>query len=138
MRPSVAELGERVRTRLRAALTGAVRRALEARRADQAEALLEADRLRTALPRVEAAVAAVRDQLDRSPVDLNTTVHAAHRRDPRVSALFALRGLPACLDCAVGADETLAEAAFGEGFVAAELVAEINRLLGPREGGHAG
>jgi hypothetical protein len=59
------------------------------------------------------------------------TVHAAHDRDPRAAVLFGERGLPRCLDCAVGADETLAEAATGEGF-------DLEVLLGLLNGSRAG
>ena len=130
MKARLAALGARARAAVRAALAASVRRELRPRREALAEAEAEREGLRGVLPRVEAAAAVAREQLDRGPVGPQTTVHAAHRRDPRVAALFARRGLPACLDCAVGADETLAEAAFGEGFAAHELVEEINRLLG--------
>jgi hypothetical protein len=65
------------------------------------------------------------DRHGRGPIDADTTVHAALARSPRTAAALARRGLPACADCAVGADETLAEAAFGEGFDLDGLLAEL-------------
>lgn len=95
------------------------------------QAAIDADlrACRALLPRLEQQLAAARLRLDRSPVTGTTTVHAAHARHPGVGALFAARGLPACPDCAVGADETLAEAAFGEGFDLAGLIKEIRALV---------
>lgn len=69
------------------------------------------------------------ERLDRQPVDGETTVHAAHRRHPHVAAIFASYGLPRCLDCAVGVDESLEEAAFGEELSLQELLQRINGLL---------
>lgn len=66
------------------------------------------------------------DRHGRGPIDADTTVHAALARSPRAAAALARRGLPACVDCAVGADETLAEAAFGEGFDLDGLLAELH------------
>lgn len=138
MKERLAGLAGRAQGALRSALTASARRVLAERRAPLEQAREELGALRVALPRVEAAVVEARERLERGPVDLGTTVHAAHRRDPRVQALFARRGLPACLDCAVGADETLGEAAFGEGFGAGELIEEINLLLGHRSGAVGG
>lgn len=67
-------------------------------------------------------------RLDRSPFVAGLTVHAAHARHPGVGAIFARHGLPRCPDCAVGADETLAEAAFGEGLELTGLLTELNEL----------
>jgi hypothetical protein len=57
------------------------------------------------------------------------TVHAAWARHPGVAAVFAARHLPACPDCAVGADETLAEAAFGYALDLQRLLDQLNGLL---------
>ncbi len=65
-----------------------------------------------------------------APLDGQLTVHAAHARHPGVRALFARRGLPHCPACAVGADESLSEAAFGEDFDLNGLIAEIHALEG--------
>lgn len=123
---------------LRAALSAAIRAELEAGmrdrlvpRFDAVRALRgEVDALRRHSDEFETALGRVEAARRREPVTVATTVHDAHARHPGVQALFARRGLPACPDCAVGADETLAEAALGEGLVASELVEEINRLLG--------
>ncbi len=103
-----------VAPRLRALLEGEVRRHLDARRMDAAETDLSATR--ATLDACEARVRTLRVRYDLAPVGPHTTVHAALARDPRVEAALAARGLPHCRDCAVGAEETLAEAAFGEGF----------------------
>lgn len=57
------------------------------------------------------------------------TVHAAWRRHPGVAKVFASRGLPDCPSCAVGVDETLAEAADGYQIPRDELIAELQALL---------
>lgn len=88
------------------------------------------DRARADLAALERRVADARARHDPRPVDATTTVHAAHARHPGVAALFAARGLPRCTDCAVGADETLAEAALGEGFHLDTLLDEIRALEG--------
>lgn len=67
-------------------------------------------------------------RLDPGPFRPDMTVHAAHARDPRARAAFARRGLPGCPDCAVGTDETLAQAAFAEGFSLSELLDELREL----------
>lgn len=69
------------------------------------------------------------ERLDRQPFSLSTPIHVAWRRHPGVAGVFHRYGLPRCLDCAVGADETLAEAALSEGFSADQLLAELNALL---------
>ena len=68
-------------------------------------------------------------RLSRTPFHAGMSIHATHARHPGVQALFARRGLPACTDCAVGADETLEEAAFGEGFDLDGLLHDMNALL---------
>jgi hypothetical protein len=94
----------------------------------------EADELRSGVTAIEKRGVAVLARLDVSPLTGATTVHAAHARHPGVQAVFARHGLPRCTDCAVGADETLAEAAFGEGMELASLLAELNALLGEDPG----
>jgi hypothetical protein len=117
-----------VNGRARAWLGSRVTAALQPRR----DALTEADEiLRAARPAAGRLGARIdRDLLrfDLSPFSPRMTVHAAHARHPGVREAFARRGLPRCEDCAVGADETLAEAAFGEGFDVEALVAELEAL----------
>lgn len=112
----MVDLVARVRARLRRLLEARVRAALADRAADHAAIAADLAAVRVALPALERRLADARARLDPTPLGPYTTVHAAHARHPGVRALFAARGLPACPDCAVGADETLAEAAFGEGF----------------------
>ena len=111
-----------VEGRIRSALAGRAN-ALRDIRQELAEGRSEALDL-------DRRVAAAAIRLDRTPITAETTVHAAHARHPDVQALFARRGLPACPHCAVGADESIAEAAFGEGFDLAALLEEMNALLG--------
>jgi hypothetical protein len=68
--------------------------------------------------------------LDRSPITASSTVHAAWRRHPETARIFARYGLPACLSCRVGADETLEEAAANERLPLAEILSAINRAAG--------
>ncbi len=84
--------------------------------------------LRRQVGAVESRTAALHARADPAPFRLEMTVHAAHARHPAVAEAFARRGLPACPACAVGADETLGEAAFAEGFPVADLLAELNAL----------
>ena len=109
-----ARVRARLAPRVRAFLVGEVRRHLDARRMDAAAEDLGATR--AGLSPCEARVRGLRARYDLAPIGPDTTVHAALARDPRVEAALAARGLPRCRDCAVGAEETLAEAAFGEGF----------------------
>ena len=99
----------------------------------QAEPVGETERLlgaiRAAIPPLERRVQTAEHRLDQGPFHAGMTVHAAHDRHPGVAAIFAARGLPACPACAVGVDETLGEAAFGEGFAVEPLLAELNALL---------
>lgn len=117
-----------LKARLRVILVEGVRAALAPRRVAWEDARAAADDLRAALARTERTTATTLARLDRSPFTGAMTVHAAHARDPRVQAIFAAHGLPRCTDCAVGADETLAEAAFGEGMSLAGLLAELDAL----------
>jgi hypothetical protein len=126
--PIHADLAPRVRAflavRTRAHLTPRAE-ALVAARAD-------ADAVRSALLLAERSSAAAVARLDRAPITAATTVHAAHARHPGVTGVFARHGLPRCLDCAVGADETLAEAAAGEGLPLENLLAALNALAACR------
>ncbi len=121
------EWGRRLLARARAAADGpleaAVRAALAPRRDAQRAVEAEHDAARTAIIDLEHRVRADLARLDPRPVGRATTVHAAHHADPRVGAWFAAHGLPACLACAVGADETLEEAASAEGVDLGSLLA---------------
>jgi len=121
---------DQARARLRAWARGRVIEALRPRRTGFAEARGELGALRDRLRTAEQRVDTLALRADRTPLSLATTIHAAHHRHPGVQAAFARRGLPACLDCPVGADESLGEAAFAEGFDADELLAELQALLG--------
>jgi hypothetical protein len=96
--------------------------AIEQARAESAALRVELDRVGGAADRLAA-------RLDRMPITGATTVHAAHLRHPGVQAVFARRGLPACSDCAVGSDETIAEAALSEGMGLDDLLSELNLLV---------
>ena len=61
------------------------------------------------------------------------TVDHAWRRHPGVRGVFAARHLPACDRCAVRHDETLEEVAAAYGFALAELMRDLNSLLGGRD-----
>ena len=102
---------------------------LAERRTSFADAARDVHDVRARMGLVEARVASSLARFDRSPFHPAMTVHSAHARHPAVGAFFAARGLPACPDCAVGADETLAEAAFAEDFDLDGLLHEMNRLL---------
>ncbi len=78
--------------------------------------------------RLDDRLLAARARLDPGPFRGDMTVHAAHSRHPRVQSIFAARGLPHCPSCAVGADETIAEAALGEGLDLQELLATLRAL----------
>ncbi len=87
--------------------------------------------LDAALPPLDAlddALAASASRLDSGPFRADMTVHAAHARHPAVRAAFARRGLPGCVDCAVGGDETLAQAALAEGWSLPVLLEELREL----------
>jgi hypothetical protein len=114
--------------RARGWLDGAVRRHLAARAELFAAASAERALLLPAIDALDDALASARNRLDPGPFRADMTVHAAHLRHPEVRAVFARHGLPGCPDCAVGVDETLAEAAGGEGFSVDELVAELRAL----------
>ena len=110
-------LAQQVRARLRSR-----RDALEGARSQLSALQRDAQVLAAGL---DAAIV----RLDRAPFRGEMTVHAAHARHPGVQAVFARHGLPRCPDCAVGADETLVEAAYGEGLDLGTLLRELDALL---------
>jgi hypothetical protein len=111
-----------------------VLRALRAR-VEAALAPARADDLRDGTEVVRAGVRGVRIRLDQlaarahvGPPHPGMTMHAVLAAWPGARAVLALRGLPACDACAVGADETLAEAAALEGFDLAGVLSDIRSL----------
>ncbi len=128
----VARLPHRVRRHavavLRAHAEPVIRGILDDRR--HAAVLIRADlaAARPTLRALEHTVDAVAPVFDRRPLGPDLPIHAAHARDPRVREVFARHGLPNCPACPVGADETLAEAAFSEGFDVDQLLAELVAL----------
>ncbi len=97
-----------------------------------AETRAAADDLEARLERAEALAARLTEDhaAARRPFTASMTVHAAWARHPGTARIFRAHHLPACPDCAVGADETLAEAAFGYGLDLDDLLARLNDLLG--------
>jgi hypothetical protein len=79
-------------------------------------------RLGDALTALEIAAEASR------PFTADTTVHRAWARHPGVKAIFTRYHLPACDACAVGADETLGEAALGYQIPLNDLLDQLNTL----------
>ena len=122
-------LGARLRGEVRRHATVVVRDELAPRREAVIAATAAHDEARRRLPGLAAGARTALYLADTGPFRPTMTVHAAHARHPKVRAAFAARGLPACPDCAVGGDETLAEAAFGELFDLEALLAELNDLL---------
>ncbi len=88
---------------------------------DCEEDLARAERLATELTHDLGAA--------KAPFTADMTVHAAWARHPGVAVIFTDHNLPACPDCAVGADETLEEAAFGYALSLRHLLAQLNDLL---------
>lgn len=119
--------------RLRAALDGSVREGLTPYTAERDAIRAELDALRREI----AALGRDREALQRwlsrrtGPFTGDMTVHEAWARHPRAKEVFARHHLPACPSCAVGADETLAEAAFGYRLSLEDLLGELNAVLGP-------
>jgi hypothetical protein len=118
-----ARAGAGVTRRARVFLEGEVRHRLAGRATETIEADMAATR--AGLAGCEARVRELLQRHDPRPIDGTTTVHVAIARDPRVERALVARGLPRCRDCAVGAEETLAEAAFGEGFDLDGLLSEL-------------
>ena len=121
VRPGEAE---RVRKWLTAAVTGQ----LNERKVLMEPLRKDLDALVPPTDALDDALVAALSRLDPGPFRGEMTVHAAHARHPGVGRIFASRGLPACPACAVGADETLAEAAEAEGFPLSELLADLRGL----------
>ena len=115
-------------SRVRGWTQGRVRVILAERTAAMDAVRSELGAVRLGVDATERAAVAVAGRHDRTPFHLDMTVHVALSRHPAVAVALSRRGLPACADCAVGADETLGEAAFAEGFDASALVEELNRL----------
>lgn len=119
--------------RLRAALDGSVRAGLAPYVAEREALRAELDALRLGI----TALGRDREALDRwlsrrtGPFTGDMTVHEAWARHPRAKEVFARHHLPACPACAVGADETLAEAAFGYRLSLEDLLGELNAVLRP-------
>lgn len=124
----VRALGQRLGPALREVADPVVRSELADRRQAVVLARAELDGLRAPLRAVERGALAALPRFDRRPLGPDLTVHAAHARDPRVQAVFARHGLPDCPSCPVGADETLAEAAFSEGFDVHALLEELRGI----------
>lgn len=131
-RARIAPIRAELVPRVRAVLTRRTRALLAPRAEALVEARAHADAVRSALLLAERSSAAAVARLDRAPLSAATTVHAAHARHPGVTGVFARHGLPRCMDCAVGADETLAEAALGEGLDLEILLGELSALLSCR------
>ncbi|MDP2308104.1 MAG: hypothetical protein Q8P18_18935 [Pseudomonadota bacterium] len=132
LRAGIFRISPELAPRVRAFLALRARALLAPRAEALVAARADADAVRASLLLAERSSAAAVARLDRSPLSAATTVHAAHARHPGVTGVFARHGLPRCLDCAVGVDETLAEAASGEGFPLEMLLGELNALLACR------
>ncbi|MSQ02035.1 MAG: hypothetical protein EXR71_09100 [Myxococcales bacterium] len=114
--------------RVRQWLVGAVTAHLLDRRGLSRSVREALDLLISRTDALDDALAAALNLLDPGPFRAEMTVHAAHARHPGVGRIFASRGLPGCPACAVGADETLVEAADAEGFPLADLLADLRGL----------
>lgn len=123
-------LQERARRWLVGIAVGAVRDALAERRSAEAVLAGAAADLGAACADLEGALRRVEDRIEaRRPFSGDTTVHRAWTRHPGVREVFAGYHLTACPDCAVGADETLAEVALGYRVPLETLLAQLNALL---------
>lgn len=127
--PAARRAIEAARPPLRDVLTDRVRATLEPRRGVTDEGWTVADTILADTRAIEARAVHALARLDREPLSGRLTVHAAHARHPGVQAVFAQFGLPSCPSCAVGADETLEEAARGEGFELEALLSALRPLL---------
>ena len=65
------------------------------------------------------------------PFTMDMTMAMVLRRHADANRVLAGVGLPGCGGCAVRHDETLAEAVEAYGFDGAELIRQLNTLLGP-------
>ncbi len=122
-------LSEGVLRELRVLVTTRVAETLAPRRTALSVMNGELQASRAAVSRLEAELPRIEARRATGPFTADTTVHAAWLRHPGVAAAFHRRGLFRCLDCAVGADETLGEAALNEDFPGDTLLDELNRLL---------
>lgn len=132
--PSPATPAPGLRVRVARALRHHVRAATEGALLDHAAA---SHALREALPPLRSELTALGQgvqslrrwlELRRAPFVGEMTVHEAWARHRGVRAVFARYHLPACDACAVGVDETLAEAAFGHRIDPEQLLRELNEL----------
>ena len=117
-----------------------IRHAVESHVSDRAEAGSE---LRTAVADLTRGRLALTNSMAalraRTPFRADTTMHQAWSRHPGVREIFAGYHLMACDHCAVGADETLAEAATGYHIPLTALLSTLNALLEtPSTGPHTG
>lgn len=133
-----------VRSSLRRLVTAVVRPAVEARlreasppapsaavKQELAEATAGMAALAVEVGRLSAEVARLQAELERvRPFTAQTTVHEAWARHPGVAQVFAAFHLRACPDCAVGARESLREAAAGYGLSLPDVLDRLNRLPG--------
>jgi len=126
--PTAQRAAQKVRPHLVTWATPLIRRALNDRRlaVEAVNADLQSAQVR--VRGVEREVERNAARFDRTPLGPTLTIHAAHARDERVQQVFSSFGLPNCPACPVGADETIAEAAFAEGFDAAALIAALSAL----------
>lgn len=125
------QLQERLRARVVQDLAPRIRDT-EDLRAGVADLQRRVSVLSAGLDRAEALASSLTEDLAAAsaPFTSDMTVHAAWARHPGVAGIFASHHLPACPDCAVGADETLGEAAFGYALDLSDLLARLNGLLG--------
>lgn len=105
-----------------------VRQVLDERRQALLLARQDVRRVQGVLRAMERRLERATALFDRRPLGPELTIHAAHARDVRVQEVFASYGLPDCVSCPVGADETLAEAAFAEGFDVVQVIEALRRL----------
>ena len=87
--------------------------------------------------RVQAAGRTLRAQgeeirLWNRPFEPDMSIHQAWLRHPAAREVFARYHLPACDQCAVRFDESVAEAASAYGLDAEALIRDLNGLLGSR------
>ncbi len=114
---------------LRPRLEARVRRDLGPRREAIAGARSDLEGAASRLPLLRSRLAELRARAHVGPLTPDMTVHALLLAHPGAVAALAARGLPACGDCAVGADETLAEAARLEGFDLPALLAALSESV---------
>ncbi|MEN9785977.1 MAG: hypothetical protein RLZZ299_1241 [Pseudomonadota bacterium] len=111
---------------LRAVLRARIAACLAPARPDDLRADSEAVRARLRDARLRLDRLAARAHV--GPPHPDMTMHALLTAWPEARAVLARRGLPACDACAVGAEETLAEAAALEGFDLPGVLTDIRSL----------